>query len=247
MNDRYVAHEETRGDLKIKIIGDTDASNPREDCDNAGTMVCFHSRYELGDNKIKQTVYPKAKSASPYPGRADFSSPEDFEEYAKTAPEMKGALIIPLFLYDHSGITIKAGSGFSCPWDSGQVGWIYATRATMLREWGNKKSKHLSKKTRDAARACLVAETENYADYLEGNCYGFQVEDEDGEHLDSCWGFLGDPVRDYDNKCDSYVLQEARAAADCVIRKRQEAAAEVFNAEYEEAAGRSRKHSLAVL
>ena len=40
--------------------------------------------------------------------------------------QMDGMVILPLYLYDHSGITMNT-CGFSCPWDSGQVGWIYAS------------------------------------------------------------------------------------------------------------------------
>ena len=34
--------------------------------------------------------------------------------------QMDGMVILPLYLYDHSGITMNT-CGFSCPWDSGQV------------------------------------------------------------------------------------------------------------------------------
>lgn len=39
--------------------------------------------------------------------------------------------ILPLYLYDHSGITMNT-TGFSCPWDSGRVGFIFAAQATIL-------------------------------------------------------------------------------------------------------------------
>jgi len=44
-------------------------------------------------------------------------------------------IILPLFLYDHSGITMSTGP-FSCPWDSGQVGWIYASKQKFIDETG---------------------------------------------------------------------------------------------------------------
>lgn len=31
------------------VVEDNMAENPREDNDNFGTMICFHSRYSLGD------------------------------------------------------------------------------------------------------------------------------------------------------------------------------------------------------
>ncbi len=182
-------------------------------------MVAWHGRYDLGDaaDKIEKSTGMHKPSA------------DDFQEWAKTAPEMRGALIIPLFVYEHGGITMRAGTGFSCPWDSGQVGWIYFTRAEMLKEWG--RGKRVTKKTRDAARAYAMAAVEEYADYLEGNVYGYIVrerEEEDGtpSHGDSCWGFIG----------RKYVIEEARRALGYAIRerrkaKREEAAAAVLRAQ----------------
>ena len=34
--------------------------------------------------------------------------------------------IRPIFMYDHSGIVLNT-SAFSCPWDSGWLGWTYIT------------------------------------------------------------------------------------------------------------------------
>ncbi len=35
--------------LRIEIVQDQDAPNPRTDFDHAGKMVCWHRRYNLGD------------------------------------------------------------------------------------------------------------------------------------------------------------------------------------------------------
>ena len=42
-------------------------------------------------------------------------------------------IILPLYLYDHSGISMKT-TPFSCQWDSGQVGWIYVEKKKCLQE-----------------------------------------------------------------------------------------------------------------
>ncbi len=44
-------------------------------------------------------------------------------------------VILPLYLYDHGGITMSTGP-FSCRWDSGQVGWIYAEKKKFIEETG---------------------------------------------------------------------------------------------------------------
>jgi hypothetical protein len=73
------------------IDWDTDAESPRE-WDNLGTMICSHRSYTLGDEQADTDTY---------------GSWEDIEKMLRK----KGAVIVlPLGLYDHSGITMTAGT-----------------------------------------------------------------------------------------------------------------------------------------
>jgi hypothetical protein len=65
-------------------------------------------------------------------------------------------------MYDHSGITISY-KPFSCPWDSGQIGWIFVNKDQVRREFGVKR---ISKKVMDKVRSVLIAEIEDYNEYL---------------------------------------------------------------------------------
>ena len=58
-----------------------------------------------------------------------------------------------------------------------------------------------------SARKAALGLIQEWNDYLSGNVYGYVVEDERGEHLDSCWGFYGD------YNADGGCLSEARTAA----------------------------------
>lgn len=60
----------------------------------------------------------------------DFSSRKNDENALKKSPGIVAYL--PLYVYDHSGVRLNT-TGFSCPWDSGQVGWIVATREALKR------------------------------------------------------------------------------------------------------------------
>ncbi len=40
----------TKSPYTLFIVADDDAQNPREDRDCFGKMICFHSRYRLGDD-----------------------------------------------------------------------------------------------------------------------------------------------------------------------------------------------------
>jgi hypothetical protein len=129
-------------------------------------------------------------------GPADYAAAlEKYDEYEHLVSSDNRLIYLPLNLFDHSGITMSTGS-FSCPWDSGQVGWIFCTGATAIKEWGKTR---LTKKAVESARRYLEAEVETYDQYLTGQIYGFTIYEhvegyslEDGEQIDSCWGFFSD-------------------------------------------------------
>jgi len=163
---------EHRG-LTVKIYQDVDAESPRV-WDNAGIMALFHKRYTLpNESKLSSD---------------NFNGWEEMEKHIRE--ELGGLVVLPVYMYDHSGITIST-SPFSCPWDSGRIGFIYATKETILKEWGKKGSGRVTKKMLETARRVLEGEIETFDQYITGDVYGYRVEDASGNHLDSCWGFYG--------------------------------------------------------
>lgn len=159
--------------MELKIIRDDDPLNPRTDWDHLGVMMCFHKRLILGD-KEHAGLYT-----------SDFDGWEAMEEelYKRGA-----VVVLPLYLYEHSGITMSVGA-FSDPFDSGQVGFIYAMREAVLKEYNLKRN--ITKKTLAAVTERLKSEVETYDQYLRGDVWGYVIED-NGEHVDSCWGFFGE-------------------------------------------------------
>lgn len=192
-----VDSEEYKG-FRITFYQDEDAESPR-DWDNLGRMVCWHKRYYLGDCDRRGVCSAEDGTT--------FADPDDFHQWWKA--NGRGGILISLYLYDHSGITMSAAP-FSCPWDSGQVGYIYVTRERMLREYGGK---IVTAKTRERARACLLGEVETYDQFLTGDVYGYVIQETGGDREDSCWGFFGiDSVR-----------EEARAIVDSLAADRHSA------------------------
>jgi len=184
----------------IKIYPDEMAADPRE-WENLGKMVCFHGRYNLGDKHDYKT--------------------EDFDGWKEMSEHLikeEGALVIlPLYLYDHSGITMSTGS-FSCPWDSGQVGFIYADKKMILDFYGGKK---VTKAKLKRVEKGLRAEVEVYDSWISGSCYGWNADDPDGDEIDdSCWGYYG-----YNWK-ENGLREAAENAIDCEIEKREKEAEE---------------------
>lgn len=104
-------------------------------------------------------------------------------------------VMMPVSIYDHSGVSIWLGSP-TCMWDSGQVGFMYLTKKDALRELGNCTEENW----KERAMKCMEAEMEVYNCYMSGDVYGFVIEDEDGNEIDSCWGYFGDEAVEDQNK-----------------------------------------------
>lgn len=157
----------------LEICYDEDPIDPRIN-ENLGTMVCFHGKYSLGDNIDLNSSL--------------FSSWNELEEYL--IDEEQAIAVIPLYLYDHSSITISTHP-FASRWDSGQFGFIYTTQER-VDTYGVQP---------DNVQECLEAEVNTYDQFVRGDVYGLKIlEFEKCSHcnhvsmniIDSCWGFYGD-------------------------------------------------------
>ena len=190
---------EYRG-INTEIFCDDSIEDPREIMDNFGKMICFHKRYNLGD-------------------KHNYSDDEYFLEEitgmdlcinsleAMLNKFNRENIALPLFLYDHSGITIST-STYSCPWDSGRVGVIYKPKNEVRKVYNVKR---ISEKLRQEVLDILQSEVKIYDDYLTGNCYGYMIE----KTGDSVWGFYGDID-------DNGIIESIQDSIDCYISKEYE-------------------------
>jgi hypothetical protein len=55
---------------------------------------------------------------------------------------------------------------------------------------------------------CLEAERDEYTNWAQGNVYGFTIEDENGEYIDSCWGFISDDAGELFEMMSGYMDDE---------------------------------------
>lgn len=166
----------------FEVHTDEDPMDPRKDWDNLGTMTCWHRRYVLGDAQWDEEQARAVKRA-----------------------EAGGGLVSPVFIYDHSGITINT-TGFSCPWDSGKVGYIYVT-GKRIRQWFG--WKRITEARRKRAWETLISEVNTYDQYLTGQVYGFVIPDMD----ESCWGFYG----------KDYMIEEVHSIIDHQVERDRKA------------------------
>jgi len=190
---------------EIKISQDECAENPREAWDNLGVMVCFHNRYNLGDQNHGLN-------------KDGFNSWNELEDYIKK--EYDPAVILPMYMYDHGIQRVKVGSFQGllpqghAEFDSGMIGFIYVSKEKVRKEYSVKK---ISKKLRERVAGYLESEVKVYDWWMSGQVYGYQVE---AEGIDeSCWGFYGS---DHEN---SGLMGEAKAAIDYHIKESEKAEA----------------------
>lgn len=171
---------------KANIHYDEDPScaDPR-DMDNLGFFYAWHPDYQLGDDQFDRSEF------------------ESMGAVFKHLMAEGAAVIIPLYLYDHSGLTISGGTVWekgnkklgpeaynavdkmpfdSAGWDTTMIGFA-AVMPEGIKMCGTSKE--------DFVRV-LQSEIEEYDRYLRGEVYWIEVIDPNGEEQDCCHGFLGD-------------------------------------------------------
>lgn len=222
---------------------DLEHFNPRTaDDGNLGTMVCWHPDYALGDFQLRENRGAVGAEYDHGWGRdgAGFKSMRHLARYLELVEH--AVVVIPLYLYDHSGISISAGApnpfdnprvrrddlGASLGWDSSLVGFIYTTPSRVAElcgseyyvpaDFGGDQAAWLVKS--------LKCEVDVYDQYLQGQVYWYGI-GEDYDSLDECvGGFLGGGLDADGKELDglAYCIQEAKEAAEALAKARREEA-----------------------
>lgn len=181
----------------VMICRDEDPLDPRVDNDGIITrMICWHRRYNLGD---KHTFTDTSDMLTSLLKELDINVSNETEQ---DAPKMMSllhnlAVVLPLWLYDHSGLTISCGERsypYNDTWDSGQIGWIILLKTDMINA-GLEVGDDWRKKALDICRD----DVRIYDMWLTGEVYGyklFEKENNTWNETDSCWGFYGTNILD---------------------------------------------------
>ncbi len=172
---------------KIDITRDENAWNPRED-DNVTTMVCFHKRYNLGDTHNV--------TSDSYNGWDEMEEAviKDYDVLA----------IAPLFMYEHSGITIST-SPFGCNFDSGRLGFVMITEEDLKKTYGH------TDFTQEQLHEIIAGEVKTYDSYLRGDVYEYSISE-----VQTC--NLGCEHENIIESCGGYYSEEdAKAEAEKIV------------------------------
>ena len=184
--------------FEIKIFQDDMWENPIKEWGTLCNFKSYHRNY--------------GESLSNVDG---FEYQEDLLELINSGD----VIFLPLYMYDHSGISISANLvyPYDDKWDAGQLGFVWLDKKEMLKEYN---WKIFSKKRIQKIIDRLYSNVDIMNDYVTGNIYGFQVETKNGEDVGSCWGFYG-----YEHE-KSGLLEAAREDIDWYVENKRKEHAE---------------------
>jgi hypothetical protein len=150
-------------EFRIEIVPDEHATNPREDMDGMWTFALSHKRYDL-----------------PNESGLDFDDYDGWTEFRQAIMAPGNiAMIREVHGYDHSGLAFGL-TPFTCPFDSGQLGFAYITNEELVKEYGPD-----TPETRAKAVSYLENELELYQTWSNGGVLAVDIY-EDGEVVESC-------------------------------------------------------------
>lgn len=211
-------------------ITDCDIHPRHEKNGNVSTIACFHPRYSLGDpidektpdefwlnltkrlvpNDVMQKKLRKLTDATVEPGT--ILDPDDILTVPAAIRICEDyAVIRPVFLYDHSGISLTIQPVDR--WDSSLTGWIVVEKSRIEAVMGEEIKTHDWK---DFALQCLNRERNEYYAFINGECFQATVLTRpDGCTDDSAW----EPVRTYapfygDDLCTNDMLETVEYGLD---------------------------------
>lgn len=134
---------------------------------NQCKMYFWHRAYDLGDSHD-------------YPKTVTFTGKKDVVRFFKKS----NAHVFPVYMMDHSGFSFSMDPKMFQAMDPHHFDWGFLGVIV------------IEKKTRKA-RKIAQAELDIYSAYVEGDVYGYEIFDQSGDLVDSCWGYYGiDEVRD---------------------------------------------------
>lgn len=167
----------------IEIFHDEADFSPREN-DNICIIHLGHSRYSFGDENYNSLVNIKA---------------------AERKAIAKGDICIPLYMYDHSGVSLSLsndGYPFNDRWDAGRCGFVQVRKSEIMANWGKT---NWTEKLRKKAFEVAECEIQEMNSYLCGEVYLYDIDD--GE--ERCGGYIGDI---------KYCIDDAKSCVEATIR-----------------------------
>ncbi len=155
------------GEFTWEVLEDVYAEHPYKDWDMLSQMLFSRSFSHY----------------SHCPGVSE-STQQDWRNFSQEPPWDDLIYLTPIYVYSHGGTTFSLRP-FSDRWDSGQVGWLFVTREAAEQNWPKYGGWVLAK----CAERLADQEFKVFEDWVDDGAWGWQVKDQDGELVESCWGY----------------------------------------------------------
>ena len=193
--------------LVLEVTQEQNPENPRE-WDNFGTMIGWYKGYTLGDKQIKEQYQLDLILIDILDEKFGLSYEQRYNvmEYASTEKLLEAihkhtkTVMLPLYLFDHSGISISTSTSKyrmmdGAGWDWGTCGIIYATEKKIKEEMRVEK---IDESVIEKVKDILEGKVNDYDLYLRGESYYFRLykKDDPKNTVDSCGGFMADSNTD---------------------------------------------------
>lgn len=203
--------------MQYNIVYDQDAVNPSTDHDRWGYLIVTNGKYSnLADETYKYGYYSLLVSLAGEYQNLDtdriyraLNLSDDRHHYGMHGLDLivaqadSRAMIEAVF--DKYFVSVSA--------DHIEPGSLYYIRVEdILKEYGRKK---MSKQLRKRAESVLHSELEEFYAYLEGEVYGWEVVDEEGECVDSCYGYYGETGRKYAEEDARHTIKQLTTEGVC--------------------------------
>lgn len=175
------------GALRVNVVFDDDPTDPREN-DNIAFLCCDYGDYRLGDCSASKELDRILESLGYDCEELEYM--EDGEKF-RIFSEQDDIVWLPLSVYEHGGITMRCGYKSQFPdaqWDASNVGFAYITKEMAEKAGALNMSKDYPS-WKDWAESCIRAEVEEYAAFLTGMIYAFEITDVCGDTIEYCGGF----------------------------------------------------------
>lgn len=190
----YIIHQEVKQlnateSLVGVIVHDDCPENPMQEWSVLGTLA-VHPNHSHWANEAIDLDIPTGNN--PITHMENFIKDKGYK--------LDEVIVYPVTKYEHGVISLSLGDNRSCPFDSRIVGFIYAEKEKIRKEFGVKR---ITAAIEEKVAQSFENELELLTQYLNGDVYGFRIcqvntaeFEKYGEHclkqsecIDRCYGY----------------------------------------------------------
>lgn len=194
------------------VLKDNETFNPEAKV--GGDSFHYYYEWKTGDSVDYILYDPEGEEYEKERAALEMADEMSLGEKLDLCEKVGELVWLPIAMYEHSGITLWLGSKsshYDSQWDCGSIGFAYVTKDTAEKE---KSGWHDEQDWKTFAYKQMEQEMRLYDDFCTGKCFGYEIEDENGDCINSCSGFIGEDEIER-------MIEEAQGEIDASIEAHQ--------------------------